>query len=91
MRAEQSDPAHQIIIDRLQVPLAPEVEGRLRKELAQRQDVAFAHLTQVLVTGQQSEPSPTLFVICRTGLKSLRTLPKPAKIELDNRQFTAAP
>jgi hypothetical protein len=73
MRAEHRDPADQIIIDKLQVPLAPEVEQRLRQELEQRQDVAFAHLTQVLVPGQQSEPSPMLFVwLNRDAMRSVR-------------------
>lgn len=73
MSAEQHDPTDQINIDRLQVPLAPAVEERLRQELGERQDVAFAHLTQVLVPGQQNEPSPMLFVwLDREAMRSVR-------------------
>jgi len=43
-------------------PLGPELMSRLRDELEQCPDVAFAHLPQVFVPGRQARPEQTLFV-----------------------------
>jgi hypothetical protein len=53
--------------------LDPQLEQRLREELAGCPDLAFAHLPQVLVRGQQDHPELVLFVWLRpTALRSLR-------------------
>ena len=54
-------------------PLDPEVERRLRDELARCPDLAFAYLPQVMVHGRQDRPELVLFVWLRpAALRSLR-------------------
>jgi hypothetical protein len=54
-------------------PLEPELMARLSEGLLQCPDVAFAHLPQVLVHGQQSRPELTLFVWLEPGsVRSVR-------------------
>jgi hypothetical protein len=50
-----------------------EVEERLRQNLAQCRDLAFAYLAKVLVPGRQSEPNLVLFAWLRpASLRSVR-------------------
>jgi len=63
----------EIRIERPENPLEPELLGRLRQELERCPDVAFAHLPQVMVEGQQDRPGLVLFVwLTPASLSSLR-------------------
>jgi len=52
----------EIVIEAPEVGLGEEIEARLRTELESCPDVAFAHLTQVSVSGPRPEPQLSLFV-----------------------------
>jgi len=55
-------------------PLGHDVEERLRSDLRRCPDVAFAHLADVVVPGEQGAPEPALFVWLRPeGLRSVRS------------------
>jgi hypothetical protein len=55
-------------------PLGAAVEERLRSDLMQCPDVAFAHLADVLVAADAGAPEPALFVWLRPeGLRSVRS------------------
>lgn len=51
-----------VLIETPAAPLPIEIMDRLRSELADCPDVAFAHLPQVVVPEQSSSPQLTLFV-----------------------------
>jgi hypothetical protein len=54
-------------------PLEPEVASALRRSLSACPDVAFAHLPQVLVPGEQERPDLILFVwLLPEAMRSLR-------------------
>ena len=54
-------------------PLEPEVASALRRSLAACPDVAFAHLPQVFVPGEQERPDLVLFVwLLPEAMRSLR-------------------
>ena len=64
----------EISIDALDVPLGSEIEARLRAQLLDCPDLAFAHLTQVTVAGQPGGSQPSLFVwLLPEGVASLRS------------------
>lgn len=59
---------------RPQRPLDATVEERLRSDLTQCPDVAFAHLADVVVSSGAGPPEPALFVWLRPeGLRSVRS------------------
>jgi hypothetical protein len=63
-----------IRIEALGAELGPEVEARLRAQLLDCPDLAFAHLTQVTVAGQPGGSQPSLFVwLLPEGVASLRS------------------
>jgi len=63
----------EILIESRQRDLDPEVERRLVEELGRCPDLAFAHLPQVLVPGQQVRPELVLFAWLEPeALRSLR-------------------
>jgi hypothetical protein len=73
MMSEAENRTAEIEIEKLVAQLPAEVEEQLRKELRQRQDVAFAHLTQALVPGHQNVPTPMLSVwLNREAMRSVR-------------------
>jgi len=73
MAAADNEGQPEIRITAPHVRLEPDVENRLRSELVQCPDVAFAHLPAVLVKGHQAEPQLTLFVwIVPAAMSSLR-------------------
>jgi hypothetical protein len=54
-------------------PLEPEVASALRRSLAACPDLAFAHLPQVFVPGEQERPDLVLFVwLLPEAMRSLR-------------------
>jgi hypothetical protein len=54
-------------------PLEPEVAGKLRLSLTACPDLAFAHLPQVFVPGEQERPDLVLFVwLLPEAMRSLR-------------------
>jgi hypothetical protein len=63
----------ELVIERAEKPLEPEVAKKLERELSRCPDLAFAHLPRVLVPGRQSRPEPVLFVwIEPQALRSLK-------------------
>lgn len=56
------EPDQEIVIEPPQTGLDDEVEARLRAELGSCPDLAFAHLTQVTVVGQEPGPQLSLWV-----------------------------
>lgn len=59
---DQTTNEPEIVIEPPENGLAEDVEARLRTELGECPDVAFAHLCQITVIGQSSTPQLGLFV-----------------------------
>jgi hypothetical protein len=73
MVSAMNDDAPGIEITTPRAGLEPDVEARLKSEMAGCPDVAFAHLNDVTVEGHSSSPQLTLFVwIVPAAMGSLR-------------------